>query len=319
MNLLNRTIFIILNLHLLFHTICLGLDDNTISLLVIKQNIGQYNSVYQGLLNKTNKSENQILIDVLNIVQDQKKNPVTDHSAYSAILSIGTNAFRYALDNFPDQSHLFGMIMNVNQTRIKSVISESKKSVSGHSILVNPAIYLNYAKQIQNNLKTIGLLYASDEFDHYINDIRSKAEEAKIRLIIEKVSQKQKFSECFDSVIKSQIDTFLIIPDFTLYDAKSLNHVYLRTYNQGIPCIGPSESFVNSGALWAFSVIPEEIGSQLGQIIIDNPPKQGLSVEYYTPSLLCINMIVAENLEIDIPYRLRKEAKLIDPRQENEN
>ena len=288
--------------------------------MVLKQNASQYNLVFEGARETVLRLEKGFSFDSFDITPNQPmENLRKIGKDVEMIVSIGTKSFETAMTQFPDKSHVFGMVLNVDSDRISKISQKSGKSITGVSILAKPEAYLKHMKQIQVNAKKIGILYYSAEFDNYISNFRSEAEKFGISLAVEKIEKKKEFIKKFTRIIKSNIDSFLVIPDFTLYDPKSLEHVITNTYNRGIPCIGPSESFVKSGALWAFNMLPESIGVQMGEQIASGVINEDNFIQYYAPSSICINMIVAENLEIDIPYSVRKNAKLIDLRQQNEN
>ena len=296
------------------------LSGGVVRVLVLKQNIAQYNAVFHGARDHLLQLDRSFVIDTVDVVQKQA---ITSFSKldedYDIVVSIGTKAFAAATTHFPDKSHVFGMVLNVDEPRITEMSRNSGKPIIGVSILNEPEAYIDTAKQIQADVKKIGLLYFADDFDSYVTDFSNKAEKLGVSLVVEKLSKKKEFVKKFKKVLKSNIDSFLIMPDFSVYDPKSLEHVIVNTYNRRIPCIGPSESFVNSGALWAFNVLPENVGTQIGELIANGVTGSDKLITYYSPSSVSINMIVAENLEIDIPYRVRKTANLIDLRRQHEN
>ena len=296
------------------------MDESPIHILVLKQNASQYNLVYEGVREYVQRLDKGFIFHSFDVFPNKLINNLSEiNQDIEIIVSIGTKSFEMALTHFPNKSHIFGMVLNVDSTRISNISKKSGKRISGISILAKPEAYIEQLKLIQANADKIGLLYFSQNFDRYVTKFRSKAEASGISLIVEKIKTKKEFIGKFKSILKSDIDSFMVIPDFTLYDPKSLEHVIVNTYNRGIPCIGPSESFVKSGALWAFNVLPEEFGKQIGDLIVNRFRNEDEFIQYYSPSSVCINMIVAENLEIDIPYSVRKNAKLIDLRQQNEN
>ena len=68
-----------------------------------------------------------------------------------------------------------------------------------------------------------------------------------------------------------------------------------------------------------FGDIPADVGAQMADTIVRGIPSEGASLEWYRPTSVCINMMVAERLEIEVPFRVRRYAELIDPRQLDEN
>ncbi len=288
--------------------------------LVLKQNAPQYNQVLRGIRDQLKHDVRTTFeIDTFEVAQGRAAQaPFTSEVNYDLIVSIGTRSFEVATRNFPKKPHIYGMVINVDSTRIEEVAKASGNGIMGVSLLGKPSAYIDYARKIQKNLKTIGVIYGDDKFNPYLAELQTEARNSGIRVITEKVSQKREFIDKFEAVISSGIDSFLIIPDFFVYDPKLLEHVIINTYNRGIPCIAPSESFVNSGALWAFKVIPDDVGTQIAELISTGVLPSDRKIEYYSPSSIAINVTVAENLHLKIPYRVRKSATLIDLRRQNE-
>lgn len=235
----------------------------------------------------------------------------TDHDA---IVSIGTPAFEAAVEHLPDADHVYSMVVTVRP----DLPGAARGRVRGISILPAPASYITYAKEIQSGSRTIGLLYVSEAFDDFVGRLKHAAEAAGLAVVAEKLDGRQDLVPAFDRVVKSNIDTFFILPDFSLYDTKAIEHVILNTYKRGIPCIGPSESFVRSGALWAFVIDPVEVGAQLGALVARGEAGVGEDHRHYRPASVALNAIVMEKLDLDVPFRIRRDARIIDPRKPDE-
>ncbi len=294
-------------------------DDIQAQLIVLKQDVPQYNRVWhraRAALADAKRFGDPVVVDI-DPLRTVSTLPNSDPTR-DVVLSIGTDAFRTATAAYPEYAHVYGMIIGIDIPSAEAMAARSGKAVSGLSILIDPEAYIAYIKRIHRRHEKIGFLYSSDTFSRYAAVLSAVAARQGIDAVFRKVDKKEDFVNHFNAVIGAGIDVFLIIPDFSLLDAKSLERVLIDSYNRGIPCIGPSESFVNSGALWAFEVSPESIGEQLAEIVIASSNVTGLNTTYFKPDKVCLNMKTAEDLEIKVPYRVRKDAKLFDPRDARE-
>lgn len=289
-------------------------------ILFLKQDVSQYNLVFEQARKVIKAANPAVVVDFYDVPRDGPPVvPPATGKPYGKIVSIGTPAFEAAVKLFPGKEHFYSMIVALDQDLLGKMSEAHRKRIKGASILAGPSSYVSYAGKIQADMKAIGLLYGSNDLDGFVAGLKREAKKAGVELIVEKVKRRQDLVMSFNRVVEASPDTFFILPDFTLYDLKAIEHVILNTFKRGIPCIGPSESFVKSGALWAFTIEPARVGRQIAEMLSGSRPiASGNEVQFYEPSSVALNVIVMENLDLNVPFRIRKDAKLIDPRRDHE-
>ena len=99
-------------------------------------------------------------------------------------------------------------------------------------------------------------------------------------------------------------DVLLALPNYDIYNRRSVKDILLSAYRLRIPVIGFSDSFVNAGAIAATYSSPDQIAKQLISIILDRmkngklPDSGKVYPEYFSVST---NKQVASALDIYLP------------------
>ncbi len=99
-------------------------------------------------------------------------------------------------------------------------------------------------------------------------------------------------------------DVLLALPDYRIYNRRSVKDILLSAYRLRIPVIGFSDNFVNAGAIAATYSSPDQIARQLVTIILDRmkngtlPDKAMVYPEYFSVST---NKQVANALYVLLP------------------
>ena len=116
--------------------------------------------------------------------------------------------------------------------------------------------------------------------------------------------------------IMARSDIFLALPDQAIFNRTTAKWILFMSYQQHIPLIGFSRSYVDAGALAAVISTPEQIGLQTAEVLniyneSGNLPPAGHSA-YFS---VITNPQVARNLHIELPAPSQLEARLKEVEQ----
>ncbi|MFC1853145.1 ABC transporter substrate-binding protein [candidate division CSSED10-310 bacterium] len=280
--------------------------------LVLKRDVSQYNRVLDGLKQQISAQKLSIDLEIINIdVEQEVLEGTRRKESPDLVIAIGTKSQHFAVDQFVDIPVIFALVLNPAGTIMGSKKSAADRIMTGVLAHVDPDKYLLYAKRIQPQLKKIGLLYSTPFFKSYVSVMRSKAMLYDLEIIEQQVHSKMEFNEAFLSVINKNVDVFLILPDFQLYDKKYIRYILLQAFRERIPCIGPSYAFVKAGALWGLTPEPFNIGQQVAALIVKFMHGNELPLEYAAHNELTINLVTSRALAIQIPQAILGEAREI--------
>ena len=279
-------------------------------ILVIKQDLPQYNELLEGFRDRIEKLRTGFSLKVANLGEDGLTLPGNggNEHAYQLILSLGTQSTKAANRHFLNAVPiLFAMVLNPADLGLND--EGGGGVVGGIMARIAPETYLEQSLKIQPGLKKIGVLYTGVTFGGYVEELADAAKTRGISIVAEEVESKDELIPKFKAVVGKQIDLFFILPDFRIYDGQAIKLVLLTTFKEGVPCIGPSFPFVKAGALWGMTPSPYHIGGQAAETVLEVIRKKNTFFDYTRTAKLGINMNTARKLEINIPQELVEEAK----------
>ena len=283
------------------------------SILVLTQpGIPQYQQVLSGVkLGLSNKKFSFTVVDI----EDQYLFDKASTIDAALVLSIGTKASRLAVQVIKNRPIVFAMVLNPVEEGLVTLTPKPVKpqnQVTGVAARISPQAYIDYAKKIQPHIKKIGVLYTPQLYGDYINELSRYAKLKNIEVIHKKVASKRVFTAKFQAVIKQNVDLYMILPDFKIYDSHAVQYTLLNTFKAGIPCIGPSFNFVKSGALWGLTIAPQKMGEHTAQLIhrlLDTG--RTIPWVYAHSHGLSLNVMTAQKLGIEIPKRVLQAEGLV--------
>jgi len=282
------------------------------SILVVKQNISQYNSVFQGFIDYLKESGKIPRIIQLNIDDRSELARIQSRlQEFNFIIAIGSDATKISVEKFGNIPMILSMILNPEKEITAENLAD-KRIIACVSAYASPNFYFENLKKLGLSDGKIGFIYTREIYNGYINEIKSRATANNIRLEYEQISTKESFIRNFNRLIDKKITGYLILPDFNIYNNDSIKYLLMTALRSKVYCIGPSSAFVKSGALWGADISPYGIGRETGAILkkyINN--EQLPNKIFYTESAeITVNLVVAEKLEIEIPTDIIQKANV---------
>ncbi len=225
------------------------------------------------------------------------------------IFTIGTRATLFAKKNFPNLPIVFSMVLNPVKAGVIKSFAVPESNLTGASLDILPEIQFKKLKELQPNLKRVGVIYNANEKE-WLKNIEMAAKKTGLLLIAQPISSESDVPIVLDE-IHSKIDALWAQTDATIYNAQSAQHILLTLIRHKIPLMAFSASYVKAGALLALECNYVSIGRQAGQaaveILAGKSPSM-LSVSFPEELNLVINKRISEIIEIDIPANMLKTA-----------
>lgn len=225
------------------------------------------------------------------------------------VLTLGLKARDYAERHFAEARILNAMIPTRN-----GQLSESADQRLDHPTLIldqPPARSLLLIKHLIPSSDRIGLLISRDNTARAAA-LGKAAEALELRLMVNIVDDETKLGKQLAAIL-DEIDILLALPDLKIHNRRNVSSILLTTYRNRIPLIGFSSAYVKAGALAAVYSTPENIATQLAELIVrdltvDAIPKRIIYPKYFSVS---VNSRVARSLGIQLQWDSDKLEQLI--------
>jgi ABC-type uncharacterized transport system substrate-binding protein len=111
-------------------------------------------------------------------------------------------------------------------------------------------------------------------------EVLRAAAERKLNVVVAHSDGSERLSATLQSVLEDA-DVLLALPDPQIYNGATVAHVLMSTYRHRTPVMAFSSAFATAGALLALYSTPEQVGTQVGEIVRATlagrplPPPQG--------------------------------------------
>jgi len=271
------------------------------SILIIKSSDNPFfNSSIEQLSNHT---QSQVKFNITTLESIRQKN-TTDYQP-DIIITLGIAAAKFSLN--------FSKGIPVVHSYITEFQYKNNTSCKGHySLLLDQPLerYLQFIKLLLN-VNTVGII-KSDK-DKISADRLDKIKKSTT------IDIKQSIFESGDNPVNSvrnllqNADVLLSLPAPEVYYRQSLKGILLSSYRLNKPVISYSPSHVKSGALAAIYASPENIGTQLAEILnkmLESKTYQPESFYYAQNFNIVFNKRVSESLHIKLPDKQLVAEKL---------
>jgi putative ABC transport system substrate-binding protein len=209
------------------------------------------------------------------------------------IVTIGLNAFS-AIKNINNIPIVFTMVSNP-----KPLLS-GRKNITGISMNISAEQQLSKFLELSPETKRIGMVYDSEK----TIDLFKEAQEAASALGITIVSQDVHDSRDVFSAIanmKGKIDAFWMLPDTTMISYRSLDYIMLFSFENKIPILTFSHTYVEMGALISLNIDTIDIGQQAGRMannILSGTDIDNIPISPPRKAALSLNLKTANRMGI---------------------
>lgn len=218
------------------------------------------------------------------------------------IFAIGSKALDFLRNKFSDRPIVFSMVLNPDF---------SETNITGVSLNIPPLLEFKLLKKILPRAKKIGVIYDPNKSKAVVENGRAQAKTIGLELVAATVDSIEGVYEAVRTIGKTA-DVLWMVPDSTVYTAKSTEDILLYTLREKIPLIGISPNYVRAGALFSLSYDYADIGRHSAGSalrILNGELPADIPVALPTKIDISLNIITAERIGIQIPYEIIKAAK----------
>jgi ABC-type uncharacterized transport system substrate-binding protein len=192
-------------------------------------------------------------------------------------------------------------IIYINDAESNEHVTRHNTSYVNVKITQPPCRQLDLISIINKQWKRIGFLTSSAD-DTRLVQLRACSK--KLGMTINAVQIKNGDLPAAIEKALFNSDALLALPDYRIYNRRSVKDILLSAYRLRIPVIGFSKNFVNAGAIAAAYSTPDQIARQLVSIILDRmkndkfPDNGNIYPEYFSVST---NKQVANAMSLTLP------------------
>lgn len=226
---------------------------------------------------------------------------------FKVIFAIGSQAANFVRENLSTVPLVFAFIVDPEKQGFKSEHS------TGIALKVPVREQLIVLKTIKRRIKRIGVIYTKDVNESLAAAARSAAQDEKLEMITVPIQSSQDLQKAMTDLI-GRTDALWIPPDPSLNSEEVIKYIGSKSLENKIPCVGPSDRYVRSGALFSYSVDTIETGRMAGELvnkILQGTPISRLPVQEIQRPKIIINLKAAALLDVTIPQNLQDAASKV--------
>jgi putative ABC transport system substrate-binding protein len=226
---------------------------------------------------------------------------------FKLILAIGTQAALLAKTNFPNLPIVFCLVVDAPRIGLKA------DNITGVSLNVPIKEQFAVLRSINKRITRVGVIYTQPINEGLITSAREAADNEKLTLIVSPISSRQDIQKALTDLL-GKCDALWIPPDPSLNSEEVIKYIGSTSLAKQIPCIGPSDRYVRSGAVFSLSVDAVESGRAAGELcnkILQGTSPSNLPIQTLLKPRVILNMKAAGLLGLTIPKNLQDAASKI--------
>ena len=223
---------------------------------------------------------------------------------FNVIFAIGTHAAGLIQQNIPTIPLIFALVTDHEKLGFR------KEQATGVAMTVPIREQFAVLKSIDRRIKRIGVIYTKDVNDSLIAAARLAAQNANMEIVASPIKSNLDLQKAMTSIVE-RADALWIPPDPSLNSEEVIKYIGSKSLENKLPCIGPSDRYVRSGAIFSYSVDTVETGRVAGEIankILKGTPTSKVPVQELQKPKIIINLKAAALLGLTIPRNLQDAA-----------
>jgi putative ABC transport system substrate-binding protein len=226
---------------------------------------------------------------------------------FAIVFAIGSQAANLIRQNLPDQTMVFAFVVDPDKQGFK------KDHSTGIALKVPVREQFIVLKTISKKFKKIGVIYTASLNDTMIDAAKAAAEDENLEIVPAPIHSSQDLQKVMTDLV-AKAEVIWIPPDPSLSSEEVIKYIGSKSLETKIPCVGPTDRYVRSGAIFSYSVDPVETGRLAGELankIVGGTPTNKLPfVEIQKPKVI-INLKAASLLGLTIPKNLQDAASKV--------
>ena len=183
-------------------------------------------------------------------------------------------------------------------------------NVTGISVDVRVKEQFTILKNINKKIKRLGVIYTQPANDSLIATARTTATTLNLDLVTSRITNGQEIQKAMGEII-DKIDALWIPPDPSLNSEEVIRYIGQTSLTKQIPCVGPNERYVRSGAIFSMTIDSVEAGRMAGELankIVQGTSPSQLPIQEMQRSRIIINTRAAGLLGLTIPKNVQDAA-----------
>ena len=168
-----------------------------------------------------------------------------------------------------------------------------------------------WMRKMLPEVRSIGVLYNTNENQKRINAAAEIARKAGMRLEAHEVNEPQDIPAALDSLSR-RAEVLWGLPDSLTLSPPVAKNILLFSFRNSIPFIGPSAAWVKAGALYSLDWDYADLGAQcaeMAQKVLAGAAPSSLPAATPRKVLYSLNLVTARQMKIDLPDQLVRGAR----------
>lgn len=226
---------------------------------------------------------------------------------YALILAIGPQAASFAKANFPSIPLVFCLVVSPEKIGLKG------DNITGVSLGVPIKDQFLVLHNINKKVKRVGVIYTTPSNDGLIASAKQIAAEVGFVLVTAPISSSADIQKAMTDLV-GNCDALWIPPDPSLNSDEVIRYIGTTSLKQMIPCVGPSDRYVRSGAVFSLAPDAIEAGRAAGDLankILGGTPPSKLPIQELAKPKVIINLKAAGLLGLSIPKNVQDSASKV--------
>ena len=269
--------------------------------LIKSQGLAPYDRAVEGFKRTTSDR----VIEFTLIGEDAAENDPAvnkiDRIRPDAILAVGLKAARLAKSKLAHYPIVYAMVINPEKYRLNG------RRIYGVPMEVSPSQQFKLLKRVIPGLHNIGVLYDPKISGEMVVNAVTAARDLGLSLETEAVRTAREVPNAVRQM-KGKVDAIWMVPDSTVYSEESLPFIFTFAFEEGLPFMASSESFVEAGALLSLSPDYEDIGRRASLKIDDILSGRVQNLKQTIRYRLVLNLRTAKKIHLKIPRELLNES-----------
>ena len=226
---------------------------------------------------------------------------------FRAVFAIGTQAANLIRDNLPDVPLVFAFVVDPEKQGF------NKDHSTGVELKVPVREQFIVLKSIKRKIKRVGVIYTKVLNEDLASAARSAGEDENIEVVSVPIQSSLDLQKAMTDLM-GKVDAMWIPPDPSLNSEEVIKYIGSKSLENKIPCVGPSDRYVRSGAVFSYSVDTIETGRIAGEMtnkILEGTPISKVPVQEIQRPKIIINLKAANLLGLQIPQNLQDAASKV--------
>jgi putative tryptophan/tyrosine transport system substrate-binding protein len=226
---------------------------------------------------------------------------------FNLIFAIGPQSANLVRENLATTPLVFAYVVDPEKQGFK------KDYATGVALNVQTREQFLLLKSINRKIKRIGIIYTKGPNDPIFDSAKTAAENENLELIPGPINSNQDLQQVMTGLI-GKVDALWIPPDPSLNSEEVIKYIGSKSLENKMPCVGPTDRYVRSGAIFSYAADNVEVGRMAGDLankILQGTPTSKLPVQQVQRPKIIINLKAASLLGLTIPQNLQNAASKI--------